>query len=108
MLGWRSRFALAGLHFLSGGYTGGFESSEFVLWDPKRGACFADYTYPYELFHFHAARVADQLAALADELGIEFPETHRMVVVDDFLKFVADENAEEMAYWQPAPKDGSE
>ena len=100
-LAWRSRFAMSGLHFLAGDYTGGLESSEFILWDVSSGGCHANYTYPYRLFMFHVARVANRLEAATEALGVEFPRAHRMVAVDDFLHFVADANAATMKSWMP-------
>jgi hypothetical protein len=92
LLPWRSRFALTGLFFLSGQYSGTLETSEFVLWDPQRGGCYSNYTYHYAPFYFHVARVAALLHEAAESLG---------VIAGDFLRFVADENLDVTKDWAP-------
>ena len=101
LLPWRSRFALTGLHFLSGQCTGALETPEFVLWDVRSGSCYSNYTYLYAPFFLHVARVAALLQEAAKCLGVPFPESHRMVIAGDFLKFVADENLSVTKDWAP-------
>lgn len=99
LLAWRSRFALTGLHFLAHPETGGLETSEFIFWDTQRGACYPNFTYRYQPFAYHVFRVAQRLEQRAEALGVPFPEKMRMVLVHDFLSFVAEENVGETSDW---------
>ncbi|MDX1972539.1 MAG: hypothetical protein SFY68_08425 [Candidatus Sumerlaeia bacterium] len=95
----RSRFALAAMHFLSEQGRFGLESNEFIIWNTHTNNCSTNYLYPYSVFYFHAVRLADLLQDAVDSLGVEFPTNFRMVLLEDFFKFVSNKNQEEIDSW---------
>jgi hypothetical protein len=98
----RTRHMLAALYFLTGQESFGLrsESSEFLLWSVKSGSLGHNHHYPYPLFMVHVITAARLLRDGYGRLGVPFAEAHAMVLTANFLQFVADEHAPEVAKWK--------
>jgi hypothetical protein len=96
----RTRHMLAALYFLTDRGNFGLRSSEFLLWSVKTGSLGHNHYYPYPLFMTHVVTVARLLRAGYAGLGVDFPESHAMVLTASFLQFVANAHEEEVATWK--------
>jgi hypothetical protein len=102
---WRNRLALAACYFLADRDPVGLETSEFIYWDTATNRCWTNYTYPFRLFVFHAVRILAEIEAFAVEHGAAIHPDYRMVVLGDFLSFVAADNQKEIDAWAEEPNE---
>ena len=103
----RSRSAIWAFWFLTDKKSFGCEmDSEFIMIDLDKNIVQQNYFYPYELFAFYAYQIYLLLKEKAEECDIYINSEYRYVVVDRFLKFVADEHDEEISFLKSQIRDG--
>lgn len=103
----RSRDAIWALWYLSKKKTFDCETdSEFLMIDTKASITQQNYFYPYRLFAYYAFEVYKLLKNMAIKYGLEIDVNYRYVIVDSFLKFIADENSDEINFLKSQIKDG--
>lgn len=93
----RSKDALWALYFLSGQGSFGCEyDSEFLMVDDEKIVTQQNYFYPCELFYRYAVEIYKLLAHEAEKINLPLDENYRYVVVDAFLKSVAEKHDEDI------------
>lgn len=86
----RSREAIWALWYLTNKKDFGYEQdSEFLMILTDKVVTHQNFYYPYQLFGIYSYLIYRLLLEKYKELNVFFPEKHRYVMTNDFLKFVA-------------------
>lgn len=104
----RSREAIWALWYLTNKKPFGCkEDSEFLMIDTKQSITQQNYFYPYDLFGYYAFHVYLLLKKEAEKLQVHIDKSYRYVIVNAFLKFIADCHAEEINFLKSQVKEDS-
>ena len=94
----RSREAIWALWYLSDKKDFGYDQdSEFLMILTDKVVTQQNFYYPYQLFGIYSYLIYQLLLERYIELNVHFPEKHRYVLTNDFLRFVAKFHEEEIS-----------
>ena len=72
------------------------QDSEFLMINLKDSSTQQNFFYPYDLFGYYAVNILKLLKENFIEIGANFDENYRFVILDSFLSFVAQKHIDEI------------